>query len=165
MNAVSRSVVVRYGEHVAPKQGTVRAHQEVISSLGYVWLGKFGVGLARSRVDQITASEKFGHGVHILLVRSSRRSSYVTLCRVIEIRGEIPVEEREAVPRYYGAMYIDVRTWFKVVQMRPVDPEVLDRLIVTSSGQNVRATLRDSIAGFFYVHGASDWADHCIDLD
>ena len=37
-----KTIALRFGETFSPEGGTIKAHQEVIDSCGYVWYGKLG---------------------------------------------------------------------------------------------------------------------------
>ena len=80
-----KALVIRYGEHVGPAEGTIRAHQRVLDQQGYVWFVKLGSRLSASRAEALVREIRQGKRAYVLLVTRSSRVYRWHCCDLLDI--------------------------------------------------------------------------------
>jgi len=138
-----KTIALRFGEQYAPPCGTIKAHQEIIDKLGYVWYGKFGIKVSSSICDEILKNEK----PRILLINSGRAERYWAYIEMIS--NECPQEGTS--PGYYGNRYDRIKTWFKISRFERAQNDVMGKCIVTSSGSTLSEASRHSMSPYFII--------------
>ena len=51
-----KTIALRFAEYFAPPEGTIKAHEEVISKVGYVWYGKMGNAVSETILKELKLS-------------------------------------------------------------------------------------------------------------
>lgn len=144
-------LAVRYGEHFAPPEGTIAAHEAVIEENGFVWFGKMGARIGGARANALLSQLEQGVDTPLILVRARVNGRTVHRCHVQRISLEAPpADERGAIPDYYRNRR-DVGVWFRVSQIQQIDSRWLSHVKVSSSQRPLPETLASSVASFFYV--------------
>lgn len=150
-----RTVVLRYGEHISPPEGTIAAHQKVIDELGYVWYGKLGVPLSAQKLERIR-SQREDRSMSVFLL--TKRD--LTLVEVDECSATVAGSDLGAVPSYYRARHEDARTWFRVRRLTNVVAKgAAGHLLVESSRRPLSEVLSGSVSPMFYVSITSDYLE------
>ena len=87
-----KTLALRFGETFSPTCGTIKAHQQVIDKLGYVWYGKIGSTIADSKL-KIMKEERTDK---ILLIHSGGFDRWWAY--IVEITKDTP---ENGIPDYY----------------------------------------------------------------
>lgn len=136
-----KTLALRFGETFSPPCGTIKAHQEVINKLGYVWYGKAGAKIADARTSVIKREAD-----RILLIRSGKTERYWGYFE--EISKEMP---SEGIPDYYKDMADRFHTWFKFIKIEPAPKDVISCCTVISSNQPLGTSSKYSANPCFYI--------------
>ena len=146
-------VLMRFSGKLFGVGDVIGHHVHVIQREGRVWLGKLGARPGVRTARQLNEQAARGSDTLLYLVRSARGSSEVFRCRILRASFELPQDENSLVPSYYEEKRVRglVSFWFESDVIERVDSSELDRLIVMSSGQPARWSLRRSMSGFFLV--------------
>lgn len=133
-------LLLRYGN----RPGCIEEHCEVLNQLGSCWFGKIGTVPAKKHLDDIYAEK------HPALMLFSGRGVY--LCQTDSYRYDRP---DTAYPRYYDDELFgqprEPKIYFRLTDIIEADSELLHRLFVISSHNNVIETLSQSMASCFYI--------------
>jgi len=147
MSVTYHTVVVRFGEHIAPPEGTVAAHQRVIEDYGYVWWGKLGTPLAQCKIEKMRKQRDDGTMTIFLLC-----GRVLTLAEVDDCSPNLTISELEAVPAYYRGKSEDAGTWFRLRSLTPLENRGIAKgLCVESSHQPLSEVITASMSPMFYV--------------
>ena len=119
-----KTIALRYGETFAPEGGTIKAHQDVIDKMGYVWYGKLGSRVAKPKQNEIMKAEN----PCILLIQSGKGDRHWAY---IDEVSETP--ELNAVPEYYRMDANKFKTWFKITRFEKADKDIMSKCFVVSS--------------------------------
>ena len=79
--------------NLAPEAGTIAKHEEIITTLGYVWYGKLGAAVSNTVISQILNNKE----PKILLIHSGAIGRYWAY--IDAVQKETP--EASAIPAYY----------------------------------------------------------------
>lgn len=139
-----KTIALRYGENLAPENGTIGAHQELIDQLGYVWYGKFGSPVSRSVVQEVLGNDD----PRILLIHSGGQKRY--WAHIDAIQREVP--PLDAIPMYYRSIATKIKSWIKIVKIQEAASNVLSRCTVASSGKSLREASRSSMSPYFIIN-------------
>lgn len=144
---------MRYSDKLTAVEDTISAHQEIAKQKGAVWLGKMGRTLARNHVKTLNEQCKHNIPTYVFLVQKSGVGYELYQGNMVEVSRASP-DDRRLIPPYYEQRGIlrYMRLWQKLTGIRRVDPAVLKRLYVASSGSTAAETLPRSIAALFLVH-------------
>ncbi|HFU3867148.1 TPA: hypothetical protein ACGO3B_000928 [Streptococcus suis] len=137
------TIALRFGEHFAPDEGTIAAHQEIIDKYGYVWYGKLG----RAISSKIACEIKENKSPKILLMQSGKGICYWAY--VDDVIFEVPT--REEIPQYYRSKAEDFKTWFKIRKFEKADSKVKSECSVVSSGKTLAEASKRSMSPFFII--------------
>jgi hypothetical protein len=144
-------ILLRYSDNIAPLEGTIKAHEEVIKKNGSVWMGKFGKRAGKpifmTFKDQIANKEP----AYVFMIKSGgNRKSYTIHAAVVEdISFDNP--DRKLIPKYYANKLWMVKSWFKISKFIKLDQEILRTLIGKTSMLPILGSVRKSMAGMMYV--------------
>ena len=122
-----KTISLRFTEKFAPNCGTIKAHQDIINKLGYVWYGKIGGSISDKTTKQFDLNGDF----KILLIESGKFNRYWAY--VSEISKTKP--SKDAYPDYYGELADKMKTWFKITKIVPAPKDIMKRCFVISSGR------------------------------
>lgn len=138
-----KTIALRYSDNFAPDVGTITAHQELLSAVGYVWYGKLGSPISFSVQDDILRNEK----PKILLIHSGERDRYWAY--IDKIQREAPPLDK--IPSYYRYMNEKFHTWFRVIKFETATMDILSRCFVASSGATLSNASRHSMSPYFII--------------
>lgn len=161
-DAVPVHVLLRVSGDLYNVGDVVGKHNAVADREGEVWFGKFGKTMAKSRVDHISTQVRDGKRTFLYLALPLRapgqpRGYRFFRASIAEIAFELRGGSTAPVPSYYKAKGLTtfVSVWFRVDYFEEVDSHVLENVEVAVSGRPVRETLRNSVAGMFFVRSRS----------
>lgn len=147
------SVVVRYGEHLAPRSGTIAAHNSVLDRLGYVWFGKMGSPLAHARINCLAEQITHGLPTYVVLVGGKQSKGTCHICTLSRLTRSREVIDIEGVPEYYRSLDTLVGTWLRITSIDSVDNRLVGDIFLIDTGTRLRDALARSMSGHFYVQG------------
>ena len=154
--SASERLLLRFGEHLAPPEGTIAAHQGVIEKVGYVWYGKLGQPLLRARVEAIVRSAINSSPGALILASSDKKSRRFYEASVAEVVWVAPGErEHRCIPAYMLGRIDGASAWFKITRLREMGTPDVSALVVASSGQRIREALERSTSATMYVKPGS----------
>ena len=119
-----RTIALRFSNNFAPDEGTIKAHESVISEIGYVWYGKLGSRISSRVKNDILTSEKH----MILLIHNGATGRYWAY--IDTIKDETPPPEE--IPSYYRNRAKDFSTWFRVLRFEEAPRVILSHCFVVS---------------------------------
>ena len=146
-----RTIALRFSNNFAPKEGTIRAHQELIQKNGFVWYGKLGSRISARVKDVILLNED----PMILLIHSGSFDRY--WAHIVSIQNETP--PADDIPAYYRDRAEDFATWFKVQRFEEAPRNILSQCFVASSGASLSSVSRYSMNPYFIVDYIEPKAD------
>lgn len=138
------AIALRYGDNFAPPEGTIAAHTEIINELGYVWYGKLGLPVSDGVISRIMDQEN----PQILLIHSGASERY--WASVAEIKKQRP--SKAEYPEYYAPKIEAFKTWFKVIDIKKAEKNVLSKCIVESSGASLSSVSRHCMSPYFIIN-------------
>lgn len=140
-----KSIALRFSESFSPIEGTIKAHEEIINKIGFVWYGKMGNPVGEKVISDIMHEES----PKILLIRSGGNKRYWGYVK--EIKKEIP--SKEEFPSYYHDIADKFKTWFKITQFEfeEAPKDIMSRCIVTSSGSVLSNASKYSMSPYFII--------------
>ena len=124
-----KTLSLRFTNKFSTECGMIKAHQDVIDNLGYVWYGKIGNSIADKTLGQLDLNGSF----KILLIESGKLNRY--WAHVSEISKEKP--DKGTYPDYYGEMVNKMKVWFKITKIEPAPKDVMKQCFVISSGNTL----------------------------
>lgn len=138
-----RTIALRFSNNFAPNEGTIRAHEAVISERGYVWYGKLGSRISsRARNDILSNVTPM-----VLLIHSGAAGRYWAF--IDKIKDDSP--PLEEIPAYYRDRAKDFSTWFRVLKFEEAPRDVLTHCFVASSGASLSNASRHSMSPYFII--------------
>lgn len=138
-----RTIALRFSNSFAPECGTIQAHNELISSKGYVWYGKLGSKISEKVVRDILENDE----PKILLIHSGAAGRYWAYIDAIQ-SDTPPLEE---IPEYYRNRASDFASWFRVLRIEEAPKNVLSLCSVASSGTSLSIASRRSMNPYFII--------------
>jgi hypothetical protein len=105
--------VLRYSDKLHG-QDTIGEHVKVLKKRGYVWLGKFGLGIASNIVEKVNKQVAEGRLAYVYLSSNTKVRYRAT---ILDVRGggqylRLPPPEQSATPSYY--LKTPCSIWFKL---------------------------------------------------
>lgn len=137
------TIALRFGEHFAPKCGTIAAHQAVIDKIGYVWYGKMGAKASEIMLKDIIASEL----PRVLLINSGKSDRYWAYIEAYTYDMPNPNE----YPSYYGEKLEKMNTWIKIVKFEIAPKDIMSKCKVISSGATLGEASKHSMSPYFKI--------------
>lgn len=138
-----RTIALRFGENIAPPEGTIKVHQNMIEENGYVWYGKFGSPVS----EKVSSSIFENDNPRILLIQSGKNKRYWAY--VESIQWEKPVDG--LYPSYYAQAMDRFKTWFKVIKIEEAPSDIMSQCRVASSGALLAHASRSSMSPYFII--------------
>jgi hypothetical protein len=145
-------VLLRFSDGLHGVPDPIGAHNAVAREAHEVWFGKFGRGMAPSRIRDLNQQISRGVETHLYLVQRGRAGYELHRAAVAEFALRIPAGERR-IPPYYSSknLFGQVSVWARIGTIEFMPPSMLDSLVVASSRRSARDSLRGSVAGMFFV--------------
>ena len=138
-----RTIALRFGENIAPPEGTIAVHQKAIEKNGFVWYGKFGSPVSAKVASAILENDES----RILLIMSGKNKRYWAY--VDSIQWEKPSDG--LYPSYYEQAIERFKTWFKVTCIEDAPADIMSRCHVASSGALLAHASRSSMSPYFII--------------
>jgi len=150
-------LLIRFSDNVAPPEGTIEAHGNILAKHGYVWLGKFGKTIAAAKRNEILSQIDRKVKSYLLLAKSIRASSDIVVGELEDVRRTLPESELSKVPEYYRKNTTQVGAWFKIRKFWTVDKNVLRKFTIRSSGFPAFQSISEGMATFFFLIADADF--------
>ena len=144
-------IAVKYTDRLAPSEGTVAAHAEVLNNRGYVWFGKVGRRIGADRAEVLKEQSRHGTRTFLVLVRTTQQPFTFHLCEIDDILFDLPRDELAAAPDYYARLESPPSTWFRVTRILPLDSSLASDITVTSSGAPLSSAVRKGAVHFVHT--------------
>lgn len=146
-------ILMRFSDNITGVADTIAAHNGVIQKHGAVWIGKMGKPLGRNYIRRINEQCNQGIVSYLYLVQKGRGGYRVYRGTVLEMCRQIPLKETRLIPNYYtrNRLLNFVGFWVKLSDVNEVSVEVLNNLLISSSGMAVPSSLPRSMAALFVV--------------
>lgn len=144
-----RTIALRFADNYAPKEGTIKLHQEVINNNGYVWYGKFGNTLSQKNIDLLMSQpdRKF------LLIKSGFPDRYWAYFD--EIVKDKP-KDIDNIPEYYRNNTDKIKCWFKIRKIERTENNVMSKFIISSSKMLLSEASKHSLNPYFVIETDGD---------
>lgn len=144
-----KTIALRFADSYAPKEGTIKLHQEIINTNGYVWYGKFGNTLSQKNIDLLMSQPDR----RILLIKSGFPERYWAYFE--EIKKEKP-QDVENIPEYYRENTDKIRCWFKIKKIDKAENNVMSKFIISSSKMPLSEASKHSLNPYFIIETGGD---------
>ena len=128
-----RTIALRFADNYAPKEGTIKLHQEIINNNGYVWFGKFGNTLSQKNID-------------LLMSQPDRK--------FLLIKSGFP--DRSNIPEYYRNNTDKIKCWFKIRKIERTENNVMSKFIISSSKMPLSEASKHSLNPYFVIETDGD---------
>lgn len=144
-----RTIALRFADNYAPKEGTIKLHQEIINNNGYVWYGKFGNTLSQKNIDLLMSQpdRKF------LLIKSGFPDRYWAYFD--EIVKDKP-KDISNIPEYYRNYTDKIKCWFKIRKIERTENNVMSKFIISSSKMPLSEASKHSLNPYFVIETDGD---------
>lgn len=144
-----RTIALRFADNYAPKEGTIKLHQEIINNNGYVWYGKFGNTLSQKNIDLLMSQpdRKF------LLIKSGFPDRYWAYFD--EIVKDKP-KDINNIPEYYRNNTDKIKCWFKIRKIERTENNVMSKFIIFSSKMPLSEASIHSLNPYFVIETDGD---------
>lgn len=137
-----KTLALRFGETFSPPCGTIKAHQQVIDELGFVWYGKSGAAVSDQKLIEIKTKDTD----RILLIHSGgfdRWWAYIE-----DVSKEVPCQ---GIPDYYKDNATKFKTWFKITRIEEAPKDIMSKCTVVSSKSRLSEASKYSMNPCFYI--------------
>lgn len=138
-----KTIALRFADNYAPKEGTIKFHQEIINNNGYVWYGKFGNTLSQKNIDLLMSQPD----KKILLIKSGFLDRYWAYYE--EIIKDKP-QDIENIPEYYRNNTDKIKCWFKIIKFERAENNVMSKFIISSSKMSLSEDSKHSLNPYYY---------------
>ena len=144
-----RTIALRFADNYAPKEGTIKLHQEIINNNGYVWYGKFGNTLFQKNIDLLMShpDRKF------FLIKSGFPDRYWAYFD--EIVKDKP-KDINNIPEYYRNNTDKIKCWFKIRKIERTENNVMSKFIISSSKMPLSEASKHSLNPYFVIETDGD---------
>ena len=138
-----RTVALRFADNIAPPEGTIETHRRMIDTNGFVWYGKLGLPISAKTKTVIMNNRS----PRILLIHSGGTDRYWAY--IDRIQNIIPAKQE--FPSYYGELAESMKTWFRVLELKKAEGNVMSKCVVSSSGAILSSASRHSMSPYFII--------------
>lgn len=138
-----KTIALRFADRFAPEEGTIKAHQRVIDTYGFVWYGKMGNAVSETILKELIENEE----PRILLIHSGKSDRYWAY--IDAAQKEQP--DRKYIPEYYRNNAENFRSWFRVTRFESAPGDILSHCVVPSSGNTLSYTSRHSMSPYYII--------------
>jgi len=149
-------VLMRFSDKLSPVE-TIPAHQEVIATMGAVWLAKAGKPMAQSKIDAINRQAEQGVETTLYLVQRVANDYELYRGTIISAARRLPKAESNLVPAYYADSHLlaNAELWIKLSALQQAPSGEIDNLVLLNTASRARESLRLSTAALFFVRRPS----------
>jgi len=139
-----KTIALRFADNYAPKEETIKLHQEISEKNGYVWYNKFGNTLSQKNIDLLMSQPER----KILLIKSGFPDRYWAYFD--EINRKNP-QDIENIPEYYRNNTEKVKCWFKIIKFERAENNVMSKFIISSSKMPLSEASKHSLNPYFVI--------------
>lgn len=144
-----KTLALRFADNYAPKEGTIKLHQNVIGSVGYVWYGKFGNSLSQKNIDLLMSQVN----KKILLIKSGTPDRYWAYYD--SIIKSLP-NDIENIPDYYRNNTEKIKCWFRIIKIEKAENNIMSKFMISSSKMPLSETSKHSLNPCFIIETYKD---------
>ena len=141
-----KTVVLKFSDSFAPKEGTIEEHNKIIDKYGFVWYGKKGNVINSLLTDEINNYDIQDR--KIILVKSVTHECYIAEIEKIE---NYVKPENKYIPEYYWDWKNNINCWIKIKCFKKVDKSILQKATVCSSQRTLSEAFYHSMTPIFIV--------------
>jgi hypothetical protein len=145
-------ILMKYSDRLGFVSDTVKAHQDVIKTAGYVWFGKIGRRLGREPFKAINRQCAEGIPTYLFLVQKAPGGYSLARGVIKEIATSPPAK---CYPEYYSEhkLHTVMRVWVKLVKLEKIKDAnaELQRLYRLGSSDQIMNALTFSMNPMFAV--------------
>ena len=146
-----QTIALRFADNFAPPEGTIAAHNAIISEKGYTWYGKMGNPLSIDTIKMVLEILP----ARVLLIHSGTQKRYWAF--VDAISRDYPGDGE--YPAYYSDRSDKVKTWLRVIKFEYAPKDIMSKCTVMSSGAPLSYTSRHSMSPYFRIEVEEDIED------
>lgn len=147
-----KTIALRFADRFAPEEGTIKAHQRVIDTYGFVWYGKMGNAVSETILKALIENDE----PRILLIHSGKLDRYWAY--IDAAQKEQP--EKLYIPEYYRESAANFKSWFRVTRFESAPSNILSQCIVPSSGNTLSYTSRHSMSPYYIIEYCQTKENH-----
>lgn len=150
LQAGSKVFVLKYNENYIPN--AMELHKDKCKEVGNCWYGKAGKRPAMNKLRDF-----LGDGINMIFY--NKKHTYI--CRLLDVSEFKP---DEGYPEYYNDSMWKPNSWYLITELMQIDKNILEKLVVLSSGKRMSDTINSSMTSFYFtelvdsvdVNGGSD---------
>ena len=135
--------VLRYNDNFITD--SMGLHKAICDELGYCWYGKAG---KKPNVERIANYIEDGEPKILFYSRKARYIGNLTEFSVVA--PEI------GFPDYYGKSMWKPSSWFKVTGLEELESDILEKLVIDSTGKSMKETINSSMTSFYFTTAKED---------
>ena len=144
MKSKECTIALRFADTFASIEGTILAHRNLISEIGFVWYGKLGTAVSGKVVNKILSNAI----PRILLIHSGKAGRYWAY--IEKIQYDLP--SRHEIPVYYRDNAEIFKTWFKITKIEEASKGILGICTVASSNRPLSEVSKSSMSPHFIIN-------------
>ena len=148
MSDTIKTIALRFADGFAPDEGTIKAHEKIINTCGFVWYGKLGNDISK-KAEAMIFNNSYPR---ILLIHSG--TPYRYWAYIDSISREEPLQNE--YPAYYRDKANKIKVWFRVTHFERASSDVMSKAIVISSGALLSVTSKHSMSPYFMIKYMED---------
>ena len=138
-----KTIALRFSDTFAPPGGTIVAHQNMITKVGFVWYGKLGGKVSLPVLNELLQNNE----PKILLIQSGGTRRYWAFIQ--QVSYEIP--PRNEIPEYYRGNASNFSTWFMITKILDAPRGILAHCMVSSSKRKLSEVSKSSMNPYFII--------------
>ena len=139
-----KTIALRFSDNYAPKEGMIKLHNDLITSNGYVWFGKFGSRIAKDIINEQLKTDN----PRFLLIKSGSIERYWAHFDKFVIDRVPPLNE---IPEYYRDKAHEIKCWFRITKFEKAENNILSKCFVLSSGDCLSVASKHSMNPYFRI--------------
>lgn len=137
LEAGSKVFVLRYNENYIVD--AMRIHSEKCKENGNCWYGKAG-----KKPNMSKLKEFMGNGINMIFYNKNK--TYV--CKLIDVSEDKP---SCGYPDCYNNSMWSPNSWYLVTELMGVEKDILNKLVVLSTGKKMSDTINSSMTSFYFT--------------
>lgn len=137
VEAGSKIFVLRYNENYIAD--AMEIHRDKCKENGNCWYGKAG-----KKPNMSKLKEFMGNGINMIFYNKNK--TYV--CKLIDVSEKKP---SSGYPDYYNNSMWRPNSWYLITELTRVDKDILNKLVVLSTGKKMSDTINSSMTSFYFT--------------
>jgi hypothetical protein len=107
---------------------TIFEHNSICDKRGYVWFGKFGMGISKSMSDKILNQIKSNLPTYLFLCEGNNYTYYAKIIELVSLGGNKRADspEKSHTPEYYQNTKCSL--WMKIEKLISINPSLVPSL-------------------------------------